>query len=87
MANLDNLHKRSGGLDNKPIGRAHANPMFDTQEYMIKFTDRTHEKYQANVLAKNMFTQVNSEGNQFLLLQEITDHKKGTTVQSLFPKE
>jgi hypothetical protein len=68
--------KRSWGLDSEPIGRAHANPLFDTREYEIEFTDGTHEKYQANVIAENMFAQVDSEGNQFLLLQEITDHKK-----------
>jgi hypothetical protein len=50
--------------------------MFDTQEYKIEFTDGTNEKYQANVIAKNMFAQVESKGNQFLLLQEITNHKK-----------
>jgi hypothetical protein len=32
--------------------------------------------YQANVIAANMFAQVDSEGNQCLLLQEITDHKE-----------
>jgi hypothetical protein len=68
--------KRSWGLDNEPIGHAHANPMFDTQEYEIEFTNGTHEKYQANVIAKNTVAQVDSKGNQFLLLQEITDHKK-----------
>jgi hypothetical protein len=68
--------KRSRGLDSEPIGRAHANPLFDTREYEIEFNDGTHEKYQANVIAENMFAQVENEGNQFLLLQEITDHKK-----------
>jgi hypothetical protein len=67
--------KRLRGLDDKPIGRAHANPLFDTREYEIKFTGGTHEKYQANVIAENMFAQVDTEGSQFLLLQEITDHK------------
>ena len=62
--------KRSRGLDSEPIGRAHANPQFDTREYEIEFTDGTHEKYQANVIAENMFAQIDSEGNQFLLLQE-----------------
>ena len=67
--------KRSRGLDDEPIGRAHENPLFDTREYEIEFTDGTREKYQANVIAENMFAQVDNEGNQFLLLQEITDHK------------
>jgi hypothetical protein len=73
--------KRSRGLDSKPIGRAHANPLFDTREYEIEFNDGSHEKYQANVIAENMFAQVDEdEGNQFLLLQEITNHKKTTAL-------
>jgi hypothetical protein len=67
--------KRSRGHDDEPIGRAHANPLFDTREYEIKFMDGTREKYQANVIAENMFAQLDTEGNQFLLLQEITDHR------------
>jgi hypothetical protein len=43
--------KRSWGLDDEPIGRAHANPLFDTREYAIEFTNGTCEKYQANVIA------------------------------------
>ena len=67
--------KRSWGLDSKPIGRAHANPLFDTREYEVEFTDGTHEKYQANIIAENMYAQIDNEGNQFLLLQEIMDHR------------
>jgi hypothetical protein len=68
--------KRARGLDSEPVGCAHTNPLFDTRQYEIKFTDGTREKYQANVIAENMFAQVDSEGHQYLLLQEITDHKK-----------
>jgi len=67
--------KRTRGLDGKPIGCAHTNPLFDTREYKIEFTDGTREKYQANIIAENMYAQVDSEGNQYLLLQEITDHR------------
>jgi hypothetical protein len=56
--------KRSRGLDSEPIGCAHANPLFDTREYEIEFNNGTHEKYQANVIAENMFAQVDDEGNQ-----------------------
>jgi hypothetical protein len=62
IMNMGTNDKRRGrvvkhlrGLDNKPIGRAHANPMFDTGEYEIEFTAGTHGKYQANIIAKNMF--------------------------------
>ena len=33
--------KRTRGHDGNPIGRAHANPFFDTQVYDIEFTDGT----------------------------------------------
>ena len=67
--------KRSQGLDGDPIGHAHVNPLFDTREYEVEFTDGTHERYQANVIAENMYAQVDDEVNQYLLLSEITDHK------------
>jgi hypothetical protein len=31
--------KRMRGLEGEPIGRAHANPLFNTHEYEIEFTD------------------------------------------------
>jgi hypothetical protein len=55
--------ERSWGLDGETIGCAHANPLFDMREYKIEFTDGTHEKYQANVIAENMYAQVDDEGN------------------------
>jgi hypothetical protein len=57
----------------------HANPLFDMRKYEIEFTDGRHEKYQVNVIAENMYAQVDDEGNEFLLLDEITDHKSGGT--------
>jgi hypothetical protein len=50
--------------------------LFDTREYEIEFADGTHDKYQANAIAENIFAQVGSEGNQFLLFKEVKDHKK-----------
>ena len=34
------------------------------------------DKYTANVIAENMFAQVDDEGNQYLLMNKITDHRK-----------
>ena len=74
--------KRSWGLDGELIGHAHNNPLFDTREYEVEFTDGTHEKYQANVIAENMYAQVDDEGNEFLLLDKITDHRSdGSAIQ------
>ena len=34
------------------------------------------DKYTSNVISENMFSQVDDEGNQYLLMNEITDHSK-----------
>jgi hypothetical protein len=54
--------------------------MFDTREYEVEFTNGMREKYQANVIAKNMFAQVDSEGHQYQILDEIVDHRSDTTI-------
>jgi len=68
--------KRVKGLDGTVIGREHTNPLFDTREYVIEFTDGTQENYLANIIAENMYAKVDSEGNQYQLLDEISDHRK-----------
>jgi hypothetical protein len=67
--------KRAQGTSGEPIGRAHANPLFNTREYVVKFTDGSSDNYFTNVIAECMYAQVNSEGNQYQLLSEITDHR------------
>jgi hypothetical protein len=67
--------KRAKGASGEPIGRAHSNPLFDTREYVVEFTDGSSENYFANVIAECMYAQVDSEGNQYQLLNEITDHR------------
>ena len=67
------------GIDGEAVGHAHANTLFDTREYDIEFTDGSVEKYTANVIAENMFAHVDDEGNQYLLMHNITDHRKKNT--------
>jgi hypothetical protein len=71
--------KQSKGISGDPIGHAHCNPFFDMREYDVEFTDGTTEKYAVNVIAENMYAQVDDEGNMFQLLLEIMDHKKDGT--------
>jgi hypothetical protein len=68
--------KRAKSIGGEPVGRDHANPFFDTRQYKVKFTNGTVERYAVNVIAKNMYAQVNDEGNMFQLFDEIMDHKK-----------
>jgi hypothetical protein len=71
--------KPAKGIGGKTVGRAHANPFFDTREYEVEFTNGTVERYAANVIAESMYAQVDNEGNMFQLLDEIMDHKKDDT--------
>jgi hypothetical protein len=48
----------------------------DTRIYEVQFPDGHVLDYAANVIAESIYLQVDDEGNQFLLLQEIIDHKK-----------
>ena len=40
-------------------------------EYRIEFSDDSSEEYAANLIAENMFAQVNDKGHEHLLLDEI----------------
>ena len=54
--------KRSREHDGEPIGVAHNNPLFETREYDVAFTYGSVEKYAANIIAENIFTQVEDKG-------------------------
>jgi Reverse transcriptase (RNA-dependent DNA polymerase) len=75
--------KRAKGTTGDAIGKAHANPLFDTREYVVEFTDGTTENYFANVIAENMCAQIDSEGKQYQLLQEIVDHRSDNTAVTI----
>jgi hypothetical protein len=66
-----------------PIGRAHTNPLFDTREYDCIFDDGTMERYTANIIAENLFSQCDSEGRSYLVLKEIVDHSKDNSAVAI----
>ena len=72
--------KHLWGLNGEPNGRMHTNPLFDTHEYEIKFTDGSHEKHMANIIAENIFAQVDDEGHQSQIIDEIMYHHKDHSV-------
>jgi hypothetical protein len=47
-----------------------------TRTYEVEFADGQRTELAANVIAENMFAQCDSEGNQYLLLAGIVDHRK-----------
>lgn len=72
---LGRVTKRTRGDDGKPILRANANPLLDSREYEIELADGNTEILRANVIAENLFAQVDEDGQRFQLLDEITDHR------------
>jgi hypothetical protein len=74
--------KRAKGEDGNPIGRRHTNPILDTREYEVQFQDGSTTEYSANVIAENIYSQCDSEGRQFQLFTEISDHKKDASAIS-----
>jgi hypothetical protein len=57
-----------------PIGLAHPNPNMDSRVYEVQFSDGHVEKYAANSLAENIYSQVDAEGIRHLLIDDIKNH-------------
>ena len=74
--------KRARGNDGEFIGRSHNNPLMDSREYWIEFPDGDEGKYAANVVAENLYSQVDFEGRQYAVLKEIVDHRSNATAIS-----
>jgi hypothetical protein len=66
---------RKHDRDGNPMGIGHSNPLMDTHIYEVQFPDGHTEEFAANTIAENIYSQIDAEGNQYLLLSEITDHK------------
>jgi hypothetical protein len=72
--------KRLRNKEGRPIGTAHDNPLLDTREYKVEFLDGHRESLSANVIAQHMFSQMDEEGHQHLLLDNTMDFRRNDTV-------
>ena len=66
---------RKRDKDGNPIGLANANPILDTREYMFTFDNGNKTILNANLIAEAMYVQCNPDGNQYVLLDSIIDHR------------
>jgi hypothetical protein len=73
---------RKRDVNGNPIGRANSNPFLDTRVYEVELEDGEREYYSANLIAENMYSQIDTEGNKYLLLSEIIDHAKDRRAMS-----
>jgi hypothetical protein len=67
---------RKRSHDGSIKGKAHSNPMLDSRTYTVEFADGDELEYAANIIAESMWAQSDLDGNQYLLLDSIVDHKK-----------
>ena len=67
--------KRLRDKDGLPIGTADDNPIIDTRLYEVEYLDGHKASLAANAIAENLFAQVDDEGNRFITLDSIMDHR------------
>ena len=71
--------KQLRGADRCPIRQGHHNPLLDTHKYEVE-VEGIPQEFTANMIAENLYSQVDSEGQRELIYKAIIDHKKDTTV-------
>ena len=70
---LGKVTKRLKDKDGNPIGTANNNPILDTRIYDIEFQDGHTEAISANIIAENLFSQIDEEGRRYAILDQIVD--------------
>ena len=71
---LARVTKRLKDANGLPIGLANENPILDTRMYEVEYVDGEQMSLADNNIAKNLFTQIDNEGNRQVLMDEIIGH-------------
>ena len=74
---------RKRDADGNPVGRANDNPILDTRIYEVQFDDGDVTELTANMIAQSMYAQCDADGNQYMLLDQLVDHRKDDAAISL----
>ena len=78
------VKRRAVDSDGKPLGVGSSKPITDTRLYEIEYIDGSAEVVPANVIAENILSQVDEEGNRQLMLDEIIDHRSDKSVIPIY---
>jgi hypothetical protein len=71
---------RKRASDGTPVGVAHSNPILDAREYEVSFPDGLTDCCAANMIAESLYSQVDADGREFILMKEIVDHRPDRSV-------
>jgi hypothetical protein len=74
---------RKRDANGNPVGRANDNPILDTRVYEVQFDDGDVTELTANMIAQSMYAQCDADGNQYMLLDQLVDHRKDDAAISL----
>ena len=74
--NIATLKCHATNANGFEIGHAHNNPLLDTREYEVELEDSTTDRYFANAITENVYSQPDIEGHQTLVTSEIIYHGK-----------
>ena len=57
------------------VGSYHPNLILDTQIYEVMFNDGSIERYAANTIAENIYSQIDENGHRYQLFDAIVNHR------------
>jgi hypothetical protein len=72
---LARVTKRLKDNNGNPIGIANANPILDTRLYEVEYCDGHKAAISANIIAENLFSQVDNDGHRQILFDTIIGHR------------
>ena len=61
--------------DDNPIGIANDNPILESSMYVVEWSIGRTEEIMANIIAENLFSQVDDEGNRYVLFDDMIYHQ------------
>ena len=73
------MKKRLKDANGRPIGVANDNPILNSRMYEVEYHDEYVAAMVANLIAENLFAQVDQEGNRFVLIESILDTRTNDT--------
>ena len=72
---LAHIKGRKRDQDGIPIGTENQNPILDTRVYQLEFPDGRIEEYALNVIIENIMNQVDADGYDVGIFDEIISHR------------
>ena len=73
------VYKRLKDKYGRPIGIAADNPILDIRMYGVEYAEGYKTVMKANAITSNLFSQVNQDGQLFLLFNAIIDSRTNGT--------